>query len=283
MRKAFVAGWPVSHSLSPIVHTYWLNKHGIDGSYEAVAVEPGGIAEFLHEMPDRFAGGNLTIPHKEEAFAVCNQFDDVARSIGAVNTVWLEDGRLCGTSTDAYGFGANLDQHAPTWKSGAVALVLGAGGAARSVIHALVAARYREIIVANRTLARAENLATHFSGQRHGVRLEPCELDNIAERVAGADLLVNTTALGMKGNPPLDIDLRNAKPGLIVTDIVYAPLVTTLLKRAQAAGLQTVDGLGMLLHQAAPGFEKWFGVTPQVDDDLRSHVLDELAQRDADL
>lgn len=282
MRKAFVAGWPVSHSLSPVLHGYWLEKHGIDGSYEAVAIEQGAIGEFLAGMAGHFAGGNLTIPHKEDGFAACGELDEVARAIGAVNTVWLEDGKLTGTSTDAYGFATNLDQHAPAWRNGKTALVLGAGGAARSVVHALMSSGYRKIAIANRTLIRAENLAAHFSGQGQDVHLEPCELDKIAERIVEADLLVNTTSLGMKNNPPLDIDLGNAKLSLIVTDIVYAPLVTPLLKQAQAIGLQTVDGIGMLLHQAAPGFEKWFGVMPQVDDGLRRHVLDALAQRDTE-
>lgn len=282
MRKAFVAGWPVSHSLSPVLHGYWLEKHGIDGSYKAIAVEPGAIGELLAGMAGHFAGGNLTIPHKEDGFAACEELDDIARAIGAVNTVWLEDGKLMGTSTDAYGFAANLDQHAPAWRSGETALVLGAGGAARSVVHALMSSGYRKIAIANRTLVRAENLAAHFSGQGQGVHLQPCELANVAERIGDADLLVNTTSLGMTDNPPLDINLGNTKPDLIVTDIVYSPLVTPLLERAKTAGLQTVDGLGMLLHQAAPGFEKWFGVMPQVDDELRHHVLDVLAQRDAE-
>lgn len=278
MQKAFVAGWPISHSLSPLLHGYWLKKYGIEGSYEPVAVEPGHLREFLSGLPGHFAGGNITIPHKEDALTICDKVEPAAKMIGAVNTVWLEANRLVGDNTDAYGFAANLDHLAPRWREGNRAIVVGAGGASRAVIHAIMEAGYADICILNRTLARAEALTGYFSG-RSDTGLSASRLDEAPGLLSSTDLLVNTTSLGMKGNPPLEIELADAKPGLIVTDIVYSPLETPLLKRAGAAGLATVDGLGMLLHQAVPGFQKWFGIRPQVDENLRQHVLAKVADK----
>jgi shikimate dehydrogenase len=273
--KAFVTGWPVSHSLSPALHGFWLKRHGIAGSYEAVAVSPDDFLDFLRNLPGSgFAGGNVTIPHKEAAFALCDRLDGDAKAVGAVNTLWLEDGLVCGGCTDGYGFAANLDQQNPAWRKCGSALVLGAGGAARAVVHALVTAGVREITVANRTLSRAEALAQSF-----GHTVEPCPLDAIAGALAKAGLIVNTTSLGMAGKDDGKVDLAPARQDAIVTDIVYVPLETPLLRQARERGLATVDGLGMLLHQAVPGFERWFGLRPAVDGELRAHLLEILAAR----
>ncbi len=275
MTRAFVTGWPVSHSLSPALHGFWLRRHGIDGSYEALPVSPQDFPNFLKTLPrSGFAGGNVTIPHKETAFALCDEIDSDAKAIGAVNTLWHEGGKVIGGCTDAYGFAANLDQHIPNWRDCGSALVLGAGGAARAVIHALISAGLQEVVVANRTLARAEALAESF-----GTRVQPCGWDAMAAPMASAGLIVNTTSLGMAGKDEGHFDLAPAQSESIITDIVYAPLETPLLRQARERGLATIDGLGMLLHQAVPGFERWFGVRPQVDDALRNHLLEILAAR----
>ncbi|MEZ5872997.1 MAG: shikimate dehydrogenase [Nitratireductor sp.] len=275
--KAFVAGWPVSHSLSPFLHGFWLQRHAIAGSYEAVACEPDGFRGFLRNFPSNgWIGGNITIPHKEAALLACDQVDETARAIGAVNTVWLQNGFIHGTNTDSHGFSANLDQHAPRWKSGRTAVVLGAGGASRAVIHALATNGYNNISLVNRTVEKAEKIAREF-----GSHIVPRQWDDLGKLMQDADIVVNTTSLGMKGQPELEIDLNSVKTGSIVTDIVYTPLMTPFLKAAAKAGLETVDGLGMLLHQAVPGFEKWFGIRPQVDAELRDHLLKILAAREA--
>jgi shikimate dehydrogenase len=276
MIRAFVAGWPVSHSLSPSLHGFWLKQHGIEGSYEALAVEPASFEAFLLELPaSGYAGGNVTIPHKEAAFAGCDLLDSEARAIGAVNTIWLENGQLCGTCTDAYGFSANLDQYQPTWREYSKALVLGAGGAARAIVHALLSAGDGEVTIVNRTHERAQSLAGTF-----GRRVIARNSDSIAGSISHADLIVNTTSIGMAGHEGGWIDLSPAKETALFTDIVYVPLETPLLRSARKLGLRTVDGLGMLLHQAVPGFEKWFGIRPIVDDGLRNHLLSVLAARE---
>ncbi len=275
MIKAFVTGWPVSHSLSPALHGFWLERHRIEGSYEALPVSPEDFPGFLKGLPDSgFRGGNVTIPHKESAFALCDVLDGDARSIGAVNTLWLEGGKVHGGCTDGYGFAANLDQYQPRWRQCGAALVLGAGGAARAVVHALLGAGIAEVVVANRTLSRAEALAESF-----GPKVRPCGWDAIPAQIERAGLIVNTTSLGMAGKDEGTIELAPARDEAIVSDIVYVPLETPLLKQARERGLATVDGLGMLLHQAVPGFERWFGLRPQVDDALRSHLLSVLAAR----
>ena len=275
MTLAFVTGWPVSHSLSPALHGFWLSRHGIDGSYEAVPVSPQDFPNFLKTLPKSgFAGGNVTIPHKETAFDLCDEIDSDARAIGAVNTLWHEGGKVIGGCTDGYGFAANLDQHMPRWRDCGTALVLGAGGAARAVVHAVLSAGMSQVTVVNRTSTRAEALAGDF-----GPRVRPCSWDAMAAPMAGAGLIVNTTSLGMTGKDEGHIDLAPVRSDSIVTDIVYVPLETPLLRQARERGLATVDGLGMLLHQAVPGFERWFGLRPQVDDALRAHLLDILAAR----
>lgn len=269
--KAGVIGWPVAHSLSPRLHGYWLEQHGIDGVYLPLPVTPDDITVAIHALPKLgFAGANVTVPHKEAAFAAVDRLSDVAKSIGAVNTIVCgADGELFGDNTDAFGFMENVRTGAPDWRAdNGPALVLGAGGAARAVIAALIDAGVAEIRLTNRTAARAEQLADHFGGA-----VTVCAWDGRADAADGAALLVNTTTLGMSGKPALDIELHALAPDAVVNDIVYAPLETPLLAAARARGLCAVDGLGMLLHQARPGFEAWFGQRPNVDDGLRSHVL----------
>lgn len=267
--RAFVCGHPVAHSRSPLIHGHWLERGGIAGSYQRIDVAPEHIAGFIAGMAGQgFAGGNFTIPHKEAAFAAVDRRDAAAEIIGAVNTVWLEDGRLVGANTDAPGFAANLDDHAPQWRRGRTAVVLGAGGAARAVLFALLDAGFGDVRVVNRSLDRARELADRF-GSRVGAHGQA----GASELLGDADLVVNTTSLGMDGNGELPADVAAIRPGAIVTDIVYVPLVTPLLAAAAARGLTTVDGLGMLLHQAAPGFRRWFGVKPEVTPQLRALVI----------
>ncbi|MFC5586707.1 shikimate dehydrogenase [Nitratireductor kimnyeongensis] len=267
--RAFVCGHPIAHSRSPLIHGFWLAEHGINGSYEKLDIAPLDFSGFLKELPaSGYAGGNVTLPHKEAAFAAVHRRDEAAEMIGAVNTLWFESGKLIGGNTDAYGFAAHLSASAPSWGDGETAVVLGAGGAARAIVHAIQKAGYKKICIVNRTLARAQELATRF-----GKGVEAHDWAEISTLLGNADLVVNTSALGMTGQPPLDISLDPVPEGAIVSDIVYAPLETKLLAAAAKRGLQAVDGLGMLLHQAVPGFERWFGVRPVVSGALRDHVL----------
>ncbi|MCK5777455.1 MAG: shikimate dehydrogenase [Rhodospirillales bacterium] len=269
--KAGVIGWPVEHSLSPRLHGFWLDRYGIDGIYLPLPVAPPNIEEAIRALPKLgFVGANVTVPHKEAAYRTVDSLSETARKIGAVNTIVCdEDGELFGDNTDAFGFVENIRATAPAWQGDATpALVLGAGGAARAVIAALIDAGAPEIRLANRTRERADELLAHF-----GAPLMIVAWDDRNDAMAGAGTLVNTTTLGMTGNPPLDVDLSGLNDDAVVNDIVYAPLETALLKAAASRGLVAVDGLGMLLHQARPGFEAWFGTRPTVDEELRAHVL----------
>ena len=270
MKKAFVTGWPIKHSKSPMLHGFWLKQYGIEGKYEAYGVEPENFEQFLKELPkSEFVGGNITIPHKEVAFANVDQLDEAAKAIGAVNTLWLEGEKLCGGNTDAYGFSANMDQFAPEWREGKRAFVMGAGGAARAIIYAILEASFEEVHIVNRTLERAENLAKLF-----GENCKAHPWDELQDLLSQTDFIVNTTSIGMgSSDASMMTDLSTLQKSAIVTDIVYTPLETPFLKSANALGLKTVDGLGMLLHQAVPGFEKWFGIRPEVTDELREHIL----------
>ncbi len=271
---AGVIGWPVAHSLSPRLHGYWLQTLGIDGAYVPLPVAPENISDALRALPKLgFAGANVTVPHKEAALAAVDEVSEIANRIGAVNTlICKSDGTLYGDNTDAFGFIENLRAGAPSWRpDSGCALVLGAGGAARAVITALIDAGVTEISLSNRTLARAYDVAQYIGGN---VAVVPWEARDTAAE--GVTLLVNTTTLGMTGKAPLEMDIRVLADDAVVTDIVYAPLQTPLLASAHARGLTTVDGLGMLLHQARPGFEAWFGVRPEVTADLRRHVLESL-------
>ncbi|WP_428032172.1 shikimate dehydrogenase [Ancylobacter sp.] len=272
-RRVAIIGHPVSHSRSPLIHGYWLRQHGIDGDYGVRDVAPEDIAPFLADFPaSGLVGGNVTVPHKEAAFRACAVRDPVAAALGAVNTLWLEGDNLHGANTDVHGFLANLDAAEPEWaRALGEAVVLGAGGAARAILYGLLERGVDRVVVANRTLARAQTLRDQF-----GPRILPVDWRDLGGRLIGCRLLVNTTSLGMKGQPPLDLDLSALSPDALVTDIVYVPLETPLLKAAKARGLATVDGLGMLLHQAVPGFARWFGVRPEVTPELRALVIADL-------
>jgi shikimate dehydrogenase len=265
---AGVIGWPVGHSRSPKLHGHWLKRHALPGAYVAMAVAPDALATALKGLVALgFAGCNVTLPHKEQALALVDVATDRARRIGAANTLVIRDGRIEADNTDGFGFVENLRQGAPGWTAAeGPALVLGAGGAARAIVAALLDAGAPEVLIANRTAERAEALAAALGGR--AIAWAAAEA-----AAAEAATIVNTTSLGMAGQPPLDLSLDRARAGALATDIVYTPLETGFLKRAAAQGLRAVDGLGMLLHQARPGFEAWFGVAPAVDDDLRRAVL----------
>lgn len=280
-KRACVIGWPIKHSRSPIIHTHWLKQYGIEGTYEKVAVAPEQAAEWLEQLADHgFAGCNVTVPHKETAFQAADRKEASAEAVQAANTLWLEDGKLRAANTDTYGFMAHLEAEFHQWKQEfagpeRVALVLGAGGAARAIVHGLIEAGLTGITVSNRTLARAQSLAEHFN--REALSVTTLNWEERQSAVARAGLIINTTTIGMNGDGALGLDLTQAPAGCIVADIVYVPLETGLLRDAKASGLRTLDGLGMLLHQAVPGFEKWFGVRPDVTKELRDAVLTDLA------
>jgi shikimate dehydrogenase len=274
MKRACVIGWPVAHSRSPVIHRYWLKLYGLDGAYEMEAVRPEDIGGFLKSLGERgYAGANVTLPHKEAALAAAVRPDEAARTIGAANTLWLDEaGLLHASNTDAYGFMTHLAAEAPDWNKGERPVaVLGAGGGARAILHGLIEAGASRILLANRTEGRAKALAEGF-----GDRVSVIAWADRNRALAGCGLLVNTTSLGMTGKPPLDIDLAALPRDAIVADIVYSPLETPLLAAARARGNRVVDGLGMLLHQAVPGFERWFGVRPNVTPELRAHVVKHL-------
>lgn len=269
-RVAGVMGWPVAHSRSPRLHEFWLQRYGIDGAYVPLAVAPERAAEAIRALPALgFRGCNITVPLKEIAAATVDRLDETAHRMGAVNTIVVhQDGTLEGRNTDGFGFLENLRQAVPGWSAATgPALVVGAGGAARAVVVALLDRGAPEILIANRTEERADALR----GLGGRVRTIPWVSRETA--LAETALVVNTTSLGMTGQPALELSLDALPATAVVTDCVYTPLETPLLAKARARGLRTVDGLGMLLHQARPGFEAWFGVTPTVDEELRRFVL----------
>jgi shikimate dehydrogenase len=267
--RAGVCGWPVAHSRSPMIHGYWLRTLGIEGAYERFATPPGEFPAFAASIGvDGLVGANVTAPHKEAAFAACDRLAADARGSGAVNTLWREDGVLCGDNTDVAGFLANLDAGAPNWcREAGTAVVVGAGGAARAIVHALLSRGLERVAILNRTPGRAAALAA-----RYGRGTTAASWRELPEWLERADLLVNTTTLGMAGQGPLEIDLAPMKKTAVVADIVYIPLATPLIEAARRRDLRAVEGLGMLLHQAAPGFERWFGVRPTVTPELRALV-----------
>jgi shikimate dehydrogenase len=269
-RLAGILGWPVGHSRSPQLHGYWLDQYGIDGAYVPLGVRPEDFAGALAALPKLgFVGANATVPHKEAAYAACDQLDDTARRIGAVNTLSFTAEGIVGRNTDGYGFLENLRQGAPGWRAAqGPAVMLGAGGSARAVAVALLDAGLPELRVLNRTFDRAAALADAL-GER--VRAVPWE--QFAAAAADAALLINTTTQGMVGQPPLELELARLPAAATVTDLIYTPLETTLLAEARRRGHPAVDGLGMLLWQAKPGFADWFGVEPAVTDALRAAVL----------
>ncbi len=270
-KLAGVMGWPVQHSQSPRLHGYWLEHHGIDGIYVPLPVKPNDFEMAFRALPKLgFSGVNITVPHKEQVFNFVDELDPVARQIGAVNTVQIaQDGCMTGYNTDGYGFMENIRQEIPTFNAkNGPAVVLGAGGAARAIVCALVEAGVTEIRLVNRTTTKAEELADSIPGE-----ISVYGNSDVRSVLTDANLLVNTTSLGMDGKPPLLIDLSNLPVNAVVNDIVYAPMETKLLAAAKTRGNLVVGGLGMLLHQARAGFQKWFGVLPDVTDDLRDHVI----------
>jgi shikimate dehydrogenase len=273
-RLAGIMGWPVTHSRSPALHNFWIDEHGIDGAYLPLAVRPEHLEQALRALPALgFRGCNLTLPHKQAALTIVDRVDPLARRIGAINTmVVAADGSLEGSNTDVFGFRENLRERAPDWKASAgPAIVLGAGGAARAIVAALIEARAEEIRLVNRTLARAERLAADLASSTTRITIHPWSERDTVQRDAG--LLVNTTSLGMSGEAELDTDLALLPQRAVVIDIVYVPLETALLTAAKQRGNPTVDGLGMLLHQGRPGFEAWFGSPVQATRELRAAVL----------
>ena len=273
-KLAGVMGWPISHSRSPLLHGYWLRELKINGAYLPFAVDPENIEAALRALPILgISGVNLTAPHKELAMLVCDHIDSISRRIGAVNTIVVnDDGTLSGTNTDAFGFLENLRAESAWRASDGPALVLGAGGAARAIVAALIDDGIGEVRLANRTLSRAEALAAEFG---HTVTTVPW--NQINEAIDGTALLVNTSTLGMTGQPDLELDLHDLPDTAVVNDIVYSPLETTLLREAKKRGNPVVDGLGMLLHQARPGFTAWFGKEPTVSGGLRAYIFTDLS------
>jgi shikimate dehydrogenase len=274
-KAACVIGWPVEHSRSPLIHDYWIRQFGLQAAYRLEAVPPERFADFIAHLADHgYVGANVTVPHKEAALALSAP-DALASAVGAANTVWLDAGVLRSTNTDVEGFIASLDAGVPGW-AGEVesAVVLGAGGAARAVVSGLLERGVPRIHVVNRSLERATAM-----GRRFGERVVPSRWDDRNDLVPAAGLLVNTTTLGMVGQPPLEVDLAPLAAAAIVADIVYAPLVTPLLAAARARKLRTVDGLGMLLHQAAGAFVRFFGMRPQVTEGLRTLVEADLMRQ----
>ena len=271
-RAACVIGWPVEHSRSPLIHNYWLRQYGIAGEYRRELVPREEFASFVKSLATRgYVGANVTVPHKEAALAL-SEPDDRARAVGAVNTLWLDDDELRSTNTDVEGFLDNLDVCAPGWDRHAkTAVVLGAGGAARAVIYGLLERGVERLVVGNRTPARAESVQRQF-----GKHVSAARWDEVDAALGDAALLVNTTTLGMQGQPALTIDVARLPGHAIVADLVYAPVRTPLLAAAQARELRTADGLGMLLHQAVRGFSLWFGKTPAVTPELRALVETDL-------
>jgi shikimate dehydrogenase len=272
-RRACVMGWPAKQSKGPIMHGYWIERYGIDGEYRIEEVPPEKFPAFLADLAGHgYVGGNVTLPHKVVALQ-CSEPDERARAIGAANTLWLDDGVLRSTNTDGEGFFRNLDLTTPGWNAdlGSV-VVVGAGGASRAIVYGLRERGAEQINLVNRTASRAEALRDAF-----GPRVQPRTFDELARLIPDARLIVNTSSLGMRGNPDLAWDLSRARPDTVVSDIVYLPLETSLLAEARRHGLRTTDGVGMLLHQAGRGFSLWFGVEPEVTEEQRARVLAALA------
>ena len=273
MKKTCVIGWPIAHSRSPLIHSYWLRKYGIAGEYTRIPVEPARLKEFVTSIEARgFAGCNVTIPHKETVFRLITPADNLTSKLGVANTLFVRDRRVFGTSTDGEGFLTSLAAASGYETREAPALVVGAGGAATAIVGALVEAGTPRIYVANRTMERAEQLRRQF-----GKQVEPIAMTSAGQAMRDCHLLVNTTSLGMAGQGEFALGLKNLPEEAVVYDIVYVPLETKLLKEARARGNRTVGGLGMLLHQAVRGFQLWFGTKPEVTQELYDLVAADVA------
>lgn len=273
MKNLYVIGWPINHSRSPLIHNHWIKKHGLEANYQQKSIAPDDLVEFIHTLnPDQCLGFNITIPHKEAVFNAVPQRDILANKLGAANVISWHNNRLYASNTDGYGFYKNLIDYSQWAAKNEPVIIYGAGGAARAVLQAMHDAGAQHIYIYNRTISRAEKLledlaikATILTG-----------LDELSDCLQRTSLFINTTSLGMNGKNDVDIDLSSMPKGAIVADIVYTPLKTGLLKQADRLGLVTVDGLGMLLHQAAKAFEIWFGILPEVDEELRQLILADL-------
>lgn len=268
--KTAVIGHPIAHSKSPKIHNYWIKKYGLHGTYTAIDIPPENLKQGVQSLIDQgYIGFNVTVPHKIKIMALCDEIDDLAKKIGAVNTVSIQDGKLYGSNTDAYGFVQNIKENTKNWRfEDGGAVVLGAGGAANAIIYALLQEGMPSITITNRTREKAENLAALSPD-----KIKIINWDDRNAAFKDSNLIVNTTALGMVGTPPLDVDISDAPASALVTDIVYAPLLTDLLCQAKDKNLQIVTGIGMLLHQARPGFKLWNGIMPDVTDDLVKLIL----------
>lgn len=274
-KRACVIGYPVAHSRSPLIHGYWLREHKIDGEYVRHEVKPEEIDIFLQNFSKGpFVGCNVTLPHKEAAARNVSDTSAVVRALGVANTLWLENGKLRADNSDVSGFVAHLDDSIPGWgKKTKHVVVLGAGGAARAVIYGLKHRGVETITIVNRSRERAEQLVKEIK-----IESNIASFDQVGSLISSANLLINTTSLGMKGQPPLEMDLKNLKKSAAVCDVVYVPLETELLRQAREHGHPVVDGLGMLLHQAVVGFERWFGVRPKVTKELRDLIVADLTK-----
>jgi shikimate dehydrogenase len=265
MKKACVIGWPIKHSRSPLIHNYWLNLHGIDGVYESVAVEPINLHSFIRNLETNgYQGCNVTIPHKESVLDAVDEFDKIVAKTGSLNTVYISEKKILGTSTDGDGFLNNIRAHYPDFDvRDKTIFILGAGGSAKAICQILISANVKTIYILNRTFERAFELRKQF-----GAKIQVVQIAKLQQNLKISDLLINTTSQGMTGQAPLDFDIANLPAHAIVADIVYVPLKTKLIETAEARNLKTVPGLGMLLHQAVEGFEKWFSLRPSVTQEL---------------
>ncbi len=268
--KTGVIGHPISHSKSPLIHRYWIEKYGLSGSYEAIDITPQTLKQGVQDLIDQgYSGFNVTVPHKVAMMELCDDISESAQAIGAVNTISLQDGKIFGNNSDGFGFIENLKAHAPkSWSFEGKAVVFGAGGAALAIVHALLEEGVSEVLILNRTREKADALCSKFG--RKPVSSDWLDRNTL---IQDANLIVNTTSLGMTGQPPLEIDLKDVQAKCLVNDIVYAPLMTDLLLQAQKCNLPVVTGIGMLLHQARLGFELWHGTLPDVTKDLEDLAL----------
>ena len=271
--KACVIGWPILHSRSPLIYRFWLKHYGIEGDYLREAVAPDQLGLFVRKLrASGYHGANVTLPHKSEVLALCDRTTELARRIGAANTLWFENGHLWGDNSDVFGFLNNLDELAPGWDAHCErGVILGSGGAARAILAGLAQRKIPKVTILNRSVDRAQDLK-YFAKDWGFKELNVYPLDADGKALENADLLINTTSLGMSGQAKLCLDLSYLSDGAVVNDVVYTPLETELLLNARKRGLRTASGLGMLLFQAVPGFSHWFGVQPVVTKELRSVI-----------